>query len=375
LPCGNYFMTGGSLSTGSLSNTISGFQITGGTVTGTGTLSCSSAYDVQAGTVNAILGGGVGLNKTGTGTATVNSPTYSGTTSVQTGTLVFTGGLPGGNYAISGGSLSTGTLSKTISGFQITGGTVSGTGTLTNNTSAYAVRAGTVNPILAGSVGLTKSGSGMAILAGANTYAGTTVISNGTLTLVNNAKNVVFNQGGADIQAGDLVFNYGTGTDPWSDILSILDAGYGDGTLPFATGKIRSSTAASAKLALGWKDDSTTTSVDVMYTVYGDADLNGVVGASDLGLVLTNFGKSGVWSTGDFDYNGVVGASDLGMVLTNFGKSAPVVVDVSSYPGLDAEAVEILTDAGISVVPEPSSLMLLAACLAALPVCAWRKRR
>ena len=38
--------------------------------------------------------------------------------------------LPGGNYAISDGTLNLNGLSQTIGTFQITGGTVTGTGTL-----------------------------------------------------------------------------------------------------------------------------------------------------------------------------------------------------------------------------------------------------
>ena len=55
-------------------------------------------------------------------------PTYTGTTNVSAGTLNFTGTLPSGAYAISGGVSNTNALSQSIAGFQITGGTLSGTG-------------------------------------------------------------------------------------------------------------------------------------------------------------------------------------------------------------------------------------------------------
>ena len=176
LPVGNYTVTGGTLSLGARSQSIGAFQITGGTVTG-GTLTSNAAYDVQAGTVGTILAGSVSLNKTGTGSATVASPTYTGTTSVSAGSLAFSGSLPGGSYAISGGTLNTGALSKTIGAFQITGGTVTGTGTLTSG-SAYDIQAGTVSPALAGtSIRLNKTGSGTAILNGGNTYTGLTTVA------------------------------------------------------------------------------------------------------------------------------------------------------------------------------------------------------
>ena len=105
LPAGSYTITGGTLNTGMRSTSIGTFQITGGTVTGTGTLTSSSAYDLQNGTVNVGLGGSAGLNKSGPGTVSL------------------TRSLPGGNYAISGGTLNTNALSKSIGSFQITGGT------------------------------------------------------------------------------------------------------------------------------------------------------------------------------------------------------------------------------------------------------------
>ena len=172
LPGGAYTINGGVLNLNALSKSIGAFQITGGTLSGTGTLTSSAAYDIQGGTVNAVLAGTVGLNKTTTGAATIASPTYTGTTNVSAGTLNFTGALPGGAYTISGGTLNFNALSKSIGTFQITAGSVTGTGTLTSN-AAYNIQAGTVNPVLAGSVALNKTGTGTAILNGINTYSGT----------------------------------------------------------------------------------------------------------------------------------------------------------------------------------------------------------
>ena len=95
-PAGNYTVTGGTLNTGANSASIGAFQITGGTVTGTGSLTSSSACDLQNGTVNVGLGGSAGLNKSGSGTVSL------------------TRSLPGGNYAISGGTLNINALSASI---------------------------------------------------------------------------------------------------------------------------------------------------------------------------------------------------------------------------------------------------------------------
>ena len=85
MPGGNYAVSGGTLNTNGLSQTIAGLQITGGEVDGSGTITSGSAYDLQNGTVNVALGGNAGLNKS------------------TAGTVSLTASLPGGSYVVSGG--------------------------------------------------------------------------------------------------------------------------------------------------------------------------------------------------------------------------------------------------------------------------------
>jgi hypothetical protein len=87
----------------------------------------------------------------------------------------------------------------------------------------------------------------------------------------------------------------------------------------------------------------------------GDANADGAVDIADLSVVLTNYDKTGVsWSQGDFDANGAVDIQDLSKVLSNYDKTFT---------------------AGITAVPEPSTLVLTALGFAALWLCARRKRR
>lgn len=70
-------------------------------------------------------------------------------------------------------------------GVALSGGTVSlgvNAGTTPVITATTSV-SGTIGSVLAGSVGLTKSGSGMLVLTGSNTYTGTTAVASGTLQL------------------------------------------------------------------------------------------------------------------------------------------------------------------------------------------------
>ncbi len=80
------------MSLGSFSQSIGAFRITGGTVSGTGTLASNADYDVQAGTVNVILGGSAGLNKSSPGAATLGgNNSYTGPTVISEGALVLSG--------------------------------------------------------------------------------------------------------------------------------------------------------------------------------------------------------------------------------------------------------------------------------------------
>jgi hypothetical protein len=78
---------------------------------------------------------------------------------------------------------------------------------------------------------------------------------------------------------------------------------------------------------------------DVLFTVAGDGNLDGMVDLFDLNLVRNQFGEAGDWSTGDFDGDGVIGLTDLNAVRNNFGFNR--------------------TLGGAMPVPEPSTLALL----------------
>jgi len=78
----------------------------------------------------------------------------------------------------------------------------------------------------------------------------------------------------------------------------------------------------------------------------GDASFDGIVNTTDFNLLAGNFGGSGKsWGQADFTFDGNVDTTDFNILAGNFGKSV-TFASASSALG--------------SLVPEPSSLALLA---------------
>ncbi len=91
---------------------------------------------------------------------------------------------------------------------------------------------------------------------------------------------------------------------------------------------------------------------DVVERTPGDANEDGYVDVTDLGILATNYGATGPWEWGDGDFDGdtIVNVNDLGILATWYGTTPP------------------------QSVPEPSTFAgLLGLCLAGL--LAWSRRR
>ena len=208
---------------------------------------------------------------------------------------------------------------------------------------------------IVGSTGLTKQGTGKVTMTSANSYTGLTTVEAGTLQLGLNAQSTVLTGGGADIQGGEIVLDYTGGSTPAATVRTALAASYATG---FASGQIYSSTATTA-IGLGWADDTGASALTIAYSLYGDTNLDGSVNFTDLSKLLAGYNQAGDWAEGDFDYSGAVAFADLSKMLANYNASLPGSINVGSY-NLDGAAIQALSDAGITVVPEPSSLIMLA---------------
>ncbi len=197
---GTLYLSPGSGATATYSGQLSGggSVVVGGsgTVVLAGSSNFTGAVSVQTGTLNfapttgvsgtysGITGAG-SIVKSGAGTIVLaGNDSYSGTTTVSAGTLDCrtATSLSSGYYALNGGSLSLGSNSPTVAGLQVTAGTLSSSGTITSN-STYDIQGGSIKTVLAGNVGLNKTGAGTVTFLTNHTYTGLTTISAGTLQL------------------------------------------------------------------------------------------------------------------------------------------------------------------------------------------------
>ncbi|OQW79978.1 MAG: hypothetical protein BVN35_00975 [Proteobacteria bacterium ST_bin11] len=204
-------------------------------LSGAGTLTSTSTFDLQAGAVSAKLDGNVGLNKTTGGTVTLSGAnTYTGSTQVSAGTLTLGASnviADASSLVVSGNNnvFNLGTNNDTVAGVQLLSGSIDGSGTLTSS-SAFDLQSGTVNAKLGGnSIGLNKTTGGTVTLNGANTYTGSTQVSAGTLTL--GASNVIADASSLVVSGNNNVFNLGTNNDTVAGVQLLSGSIDGSGTL------------------------------------------------------------------------------------------------------------------------------------------------
>ena len=350
--------------------------ILSGSNTGDNTLSPALADDG--------LGGKTSLNKAGTGTWIVNGTnTYTGATTISAGILQFGkqvslyNNTPAswtvGNIAVASG----GTLSLNVGGTgEFTAGDIDilkalgdGVGGFlagskigfdtTNATGGSFAYSSTITNTNGGAdaLGLTKRGTGELALSGANTYTGQTIVAGGKLRLVDPAGTgpslPIISGGGVDIQKGTLSFDYTGGSSPAATVQPLITASYNGGA--WDVGQFRNTTQTSSA-GLGWVDNGTT-SLNVRYTLYGDATLDGTVNFNDLLKLSQNYNLSGkVWADGDSNYDGFVNFTDLLKLSQNYNQSI----------GASPEA------GPASPVPEPGVLGVLA--IGAMGLLARRRR-
>jgi autotransporter-associated beta strand protein len=204
-------VSGGIFDLQTFNETVASVTLASGSITGTGTatLTSTSSFDLQSGTVTAILGGTAPLTKTTAGTVSLTGVnTYTGGTTINAGTLAINSssglGASSGTATINAGTLEllTGNTVSTTRSFNL--GNAASTFQIDSG-SSFTISGTISNAAAPGS--LNKTGAGTLNLTGANTFGGTgqtVAVLGGILqvssdTNLGNAANTITFNGGTEM--------------------------------------------------------------------------------------------------------------------------------------------------------------------------------
>jgi fibronectin-binding autotransporter adhesin len=305
------------------SNTPANYSVTLNTTVTPGSVTVNNSLGNYTISGSGTIAGGGSLTKSGTGTLTLaTANVYTGGTNVSAGTLVIeptsstTSALPTGALSISG----------------------SGIVQLADN-----VTAGT--PLATSNVNLTSL----------------SLTGSGTLDIGNNRIIIDYSSPATDPIASieQWIANGFYGTPGPSIISSDITADDALSGLSYGIGYADGADGVVAGLPSG--------EIEIMFTLLGDANLDGTVNSEDFSPFSSNLGGSPrVWDEGDFNYDGTVNSDDFSSFSHNLGQTASLAAST-------AGVLEAGNGINLTNVPEPTAIGLLT--LGLVSVLARRRRR
>jgi autotransporter-associated beta strand protein len=159
----------GTLSLGSNNQTLSTLTLNGGNITGTGTLTANTGFNIQSGSISALLAGTGGVVKSSVGNFSITgNNTYSGKTIVEDGTVSFDNASATGTNTQALGTNASVDLGVALS----TSGTL-------NYTGAAGTFAKNIKALGSGNNTVMNTGSGLLTLTGTITKNGTILVLDG----------------------------------------------------------------------------------------------------------------------------------------------------------------------------------------------------
>ena len=372
-----------------------GYTLAGGTLLlgpATGTVNVDGGVAVTIGSV--IDGAGKSLDKVGTGTLTLTGDnTYTGATTISSGTLSLGNG--GTTGSVAGNIVDNTALVFNRSNALTYAGLISGAGTVTKSgagaltltgdntyTGATTIGAGTLSigsggttgsvtgnivddaalvfnrsnaltyaGLISGTGTVTKNGAGTLTLTGDNTYAGTTTISAGILSLgnggttgsvtgniVDNAA-LVFNRSSALTYAG-LISGAGTVTKSGTGTLTLTGANTYTGTTTISAGMLSIGNGGTTGSVAG-------NIVDDAALVFNRSNALTYTGLISGTGTLTKAGAGTLTLTGDNTYTGATTISSGMLSLGNGGTTGSVAGNIVDNAALVFNRSNALTYAGL----------------------------
>lgn len=225
---------------------------------------------------------------------------------------------------------------------------ITGTGTLTKDRAGALVAAHVRVPTV-------KIQSGTLRLSGGNGDDGTSVIS--SLTFTNGATETAE----LDVMTSRLIVNY-DGTSPRDDLRAAASAAkIISSTGDASKGKVVIVEASDAGVAGTWGGQAVdASSVLLLYTLFGDTNIDRTVGFDDLLSLAQNYGATSGkdWVHGDSTGDGAVNFDDLLSLAQNYGTSV-TALQTAQLGDVAGEAFVNDFAMARSLVPEPAAVLVL----------------
>ena len=411
---GRMLVNGGTLNIGSYTDTVSSVRVNaGGAINGTGTLTTTGSFTLSDNnTVNANLAGAMTITKIGAGlTSLLNgNNTYSGATSVSSGTLKLGSNTALGSTAAGSSVSSTGFLDlngKTVGAEALT---FTGTGGLLNSSALAASQSGTVavgdlttvnttgDITLSGNLtgiaskSLTKEGAGtLKLSSSGSTLAGTLKVSEGTLLVTGNGNvstsSSIVDGGTLRVNgtAGAVTVNNGGSLEGTGTVGAVtLTAGsyLKPGNSP---GLLRASSAVwAAGSTYSWEIDNADGTAGTnwdLFSVTGALDLSDLSSSAKMNLVLESLSTVANFSATTADSwvfaqaGSLVGAGGVAGAAFSAGANVTDLFNINATAfnggtgpanGWRVEVGSTGTTLNLMAVPEPSTGSMLGLGLAGL---------
>jgi autotransporter-associated beta strand protein len=326
------------------------------------------------------------------------SGTISGTgsmTQMGGGTLILTATntYTGGTTIASASTLQIGNGGTT--------GSISNTGAIIDNGNLTFDRTDSITfPNYVHGIGsITQAGTGTVTLSasnnnngGTNVTAGKLIIgavdglaeapvsiTGGVLQLAQNTDQEIITSlalsgtGVLDITNNSLLIDYGSGFDPIASIAQWIKNGFYGLSGPQIISSVITADDALSGLSygIGCADGADgvvsglpSGEIEIMFTLLGDANLDGTVNSEDFTLYSHNVGQTGMWDDGDFNYDGTVNAEDYTLFAHNDGQSAVLAASAGN--------LQVANGISLANVPEPACAGMIV--VAGLGVLGRRRR-